>query len=70
MISSQKAGLVIDALLIAIWRRIPKDKVLIHSDHGFQYSRSDCLCFVKDSNMELYMSCRGNCHDNVVAESF
>jgi len=32
MKSSPKADLVIDALLMAIWRRKPKQKVFIHSD--------------------------------------
>ncbi len=36
-----KADLVIDALLMALWRRKPKGKVLTHSDQGVQYSCSD-----------------------------
>jgi putative transposase len=70
MKSSPKADLVIDALLMAIWRRKPEGKVLIHSDQGVQYTCSDWRSFVKDNNMELSMSRRGNCHDNAVAESF
>jgi putative transposase len=34
MKSNPKAGLVIDALLMALWRRKPEGKVLIHSDGG------------------------------------
>ncbi|CAD9197159.1 Transposase InsF for insertion sequence IS3 [Acinetobacter bohemicus] len=30
--------LVLDALLMALWRRNPKNKVLIHSDQGSQYT--------------------------------
>jgi len=70
MKSSPKADLVIDALLMAIWRRKPEGKVLIHSDQGVQYTCSDWRSFVQDNNMELSMSRRGNCHDNAVAESF
>ncbi|MDM1762549.1 DDE-type integrase/transposase/recombinase [Acinetobacter sp. 251-1] len=29
--------LVLDALLMGLWRRSPKNKVLIHSDRGSQY---------------------------------
>jgi len=48
----------------------PENKVLIHSDQSVQYTCSDWRNFVKDNNMELSMSRRGNCHDNAVAESF
>jgi putative transposase len=70
MKSNPKADLVIDALMMALWRRKPKEKVLIHSDQGVQYTCSDWRTFVKDNNLELSMSRRGNCHDNAVAESF
>jgi len=70
MKSSPKADLVIDALLMALWRRKPEDRVLIHSDQGVQYTCSDWRTFAKDHNVELSMSRRGNCHDNAAAESF
>jgi len=61
---SPKADLVVDALLMAIRCRKPKDKVLIHSAQGVQYTYSDWCRFVNDNNLELSMSRRGNCHDN------
>ncbi|WP_221274519.1 IS3 family transposase [Thaumasiovibrio subtropicus] len=70
MKSSPKSDLVIDALLMAIWRRRPKSKVLIHSDQGVQYTSGDWKSFLKAHNMEISMSRKGNCHDNAVAESF
>ncbi|NOI68630.1 IS3 family transposase [Vibrio sp. 99-8-1] len=70
MKSSLKTDLVIDALLMVIWRRCPNNKVLTHSDHGVQYTSSDWSSFVKEHNMEISMSRKGNCHDNAVAESF
>ncbi len=70
MKSSPKTELVIDALLMAIWRRRPKDKVLIHSEQGVQYTSGDWRSFLKAHNMEVSMSRKGNCHDNAVAESF
>jgi putative transposase len=36
MKSNPKADLVIDALLLALWRRKPEGSVLIHSDQGVQ----------------------------------
>jgi len=70
MKSNPKADLVIDALIMVPRRRKPKDSVLIHSDQGVQYTCSDWRTFVRDNNMELSMSRRGNCHDDATAESF
>ena len=55
---------------MAVWRRKPKAKVLVHSDQGIQYTCSDWRSFLKENNLEASMSRRGNCHDNAVAESF
>ncbi|KAB0486009.1 IS3 family transposase [Pseudomonas psychrophila] len=62
--------LAIDALLMAVWRRKPKQEVMIHSDQGSQYSSSDWRSFLKANNLIASMSRRGNCHHNAVAESF
>tara|TARA_B100000780_G_scaffold279009_1_gene254946 strand:- start:2525 stop:2920 length:396 start_codon:yes stop_codon:yes gene_type:complete len=70
MKNTPKADLVIDALLMAVWRRKPKDRVLIHSDRGVQYTCSDWRTFLKDNNLQASMSRRGNCWDNAVAQSF
>jgi len=70
MKNNPRADLVIDALLMALWRRKPSGRVLIHSDQGVQYTCSDWRRFLSDHNLEASMSRRGNCHDNAVAESF
>lgn len=70
MKNNPRADLVIDALLMAIWRRKPRKKVLIHSDQGVQYTCSDWRKFLAENNLEASMSRKGNCHDNAVAESF
>jgi putative transposase len=70
MKSNPRADLVIDALLMALWRREPEGRVLIHSDQGVQYTCADWRGFGRDKSLELSMSRRGNCHDNAVAESF
>ena len=62
--------LVLDALLMAIWRRKPSTRVIVHSDQGSQYTSHDWQSFLKAHNLEGSMSRRGNCHDNAVAESF
>ncbi|MCK9700000.1 IS3 family transposase [Pseudomonas syringae] len=70
MKSQMTSDLAIDALLIAVWRRKPKQEVMVHSDQGSQYSSSDWRSFLKANNLVASMSRRGNCHDNAVAESF
>ncbi len=62
--------LVVDALLMAVWRRKPKGSVIIHSDQGSQYGSDDWLRFCHTHRLEPSMSRRGNCWDNAVAESF
>ena len=70
MKSQMTSDLAIDALLMAVWRRKPRQEVMIHSDQGSQYSSSDWQSFLKANNLIGSMSRRGNCHDNAVAESF
>ena len=62
--------LVLNALLMAVWRRKPKSQVVIHSDQGSQYTSSDWQNFLKSHNMVSSMSRRGNCYDNAPMESF
>lgn len=64
------ADLAVDALLMAVWRRKPKQSVLVHSDQGSQFTSDDWQSFLKAHDLECSMSRRGNCHDNAVAESF
>ena len=62
--------LVLDAILMAVWRRKPKSSVLVHSDQGSQYGSDDWHRFCRDNGLKPSMSRRGNCWDNAVAESF
>jgi len=62
--------LVLDALMMAYWRRKPEGKVMLHSDQGSQYTSGNCQRLLKSLNIQPSMSRRGNCHDNAVAESF
>lgn len=62
--------LLLDAILMAVWRRKPTRKVIVHSDQGSQYGSDDWLRFCREHNLEPSMSRRGNCGDNAVVESF
>jgi putative transposase len=60
----------LQALLAAVWRRKPKQKVMLHSDQGSQFTGKEWQSFLRKHNLVASMSRRGNCHDNAVAESF
>lgn len=62
--------LVLDALLMALWRRKPRNSVIVHSDQGSQYGSDDWRRFCLAHRLEPSMSRRGNCWDNAVVESF
>jgi len=62
--------LVLDALLMAMWRRKPTTTVTVHTDQGSQYTSHDWQDFLKAHNLQASLSRRGNCYDNAVAESF
>ncbi|EHI2000848.1 IS3 family transposase [Salmonella enterica] len=62
--------IVLNALLMALWRRNPQKAVLVNSDQGSQYTSYEWQSFLKSHGLEGSMSRRGNCHDNAVAESF
>ena len=70
MQSRMDRELALNALLMAVWRRQPKQEVIVHSDQGSQFSSHDWQSFLKTHNLVASMSRRGNCHDNAVAESF
>ena len=65
-----QTGLVLDALTMAVWRRWPKARVIIHSDQGSQFGSEEFNRWRKDNRLRPSMSRRGNCWDNAVAESF
>jgi putative transposase len=62
--------LALDALLMALTRRAPKQCVIVHSDQGSQYGSDDWQRFCRSHHLQPSMSRRGNCWDNAVAESF
>jgi len=70
MKSTLSQELVLDALMMAVWRRRPRHPVIVHSDQGSQYGSDDAVRFCKDHGLIPSMSRRGNCFDNAVAESF
>lgn len=70
MQSRRTTDVVLQALLMAVWRRKPKDQVLVHSDQGSQFTSMERASFLEHHNLAHSMSRRGNRHDDAVAESF
>jgi putative transposase len=62
--------IVLDALLMAVWRRKPEHDVIIHSDQGSQFSSDEWNRFCQTHGLLPSMSRRGNCYNNAVVESF
>lgn len=70
MKSTLAKEIVLDALLMAVWRRRPKQQVIIHSDQGSQYGSDEWSRFCECHGLVPSMSRRGNCYDNAAVESF
>lgn len=64
------AQLVMDALLMAIFRRGRPQAVLHHSDQGSQYTSEDFQRLLDSHGIIYSMSRRGNCWNNAAMESF
>ena len=64
------AQLVMDALMMAVFRRGRPKAVMHHSDQGSQYTSENFQRLLESHGITCSMSRRGNCWDNAVAESF
>ena len=63
-------ALVHAALEMAIARRQPKEKVLLHSDRGSQYCAYDYQALLRRHRIVPSHSRPGSCWDNAAMESF
>lgn len=64
------AELVVDALLMAIWRRGQPKELLHHSDQGSQYTSEEFQQLLSAHGVTCSMSRRGDVWDNSPMESF
>lgn len=62
--------LVMDALLMAVFRRGRPREVLHHSDQGSQYTSENSQKLLAAHGIVCSMSRRRNCWDNAAMESF
>lgn len=70
MKGDRDATLVMDALIMAVWRRGKADKLLHHSDQGSQYTSEQFQRLMTDHGITCSMSRSGNVWDNSAMESF
>jgi putative transposase len=65
-----KAGLCVDALVMALQHHPPPPGLLHHSDRGVQYASEPYRAVLERHGITQSMSRRGNCLDNAPMESF
>jgi putative transposase len=70
MSTTMTAQLVLDALIMALWRRGKPLELLHHSDQGSQYTSEDFQRLLADQGITCSMSRKGDCWDNAAMESF
>lgn len=64
------ADIVMNALIMACFRRKISLGLILHSDRGTQYMCNDFQLLLAEKGISCSMSGKGNCFDNAVAESF
>ena len=62
--------LVVDALALAVERRLPGESLLAHSDRGSQYASDHYQRLLAQHGITCSMSRKADCWDNAPMESF
>ncbi len=65
-----RAELALEALHIALGRRLPESGLVHHSDRGTQYTAATYQAVLDEYGIVCSMSRKGDCWDNAVTESF
>jgi putative transposase len=70
MASQLRTELVVDALELAVWRRMPKAGLVHHCDRGMQYTALSFGKRLEEAGIVPSISRAGSAVDNAMAESF
>jgi transposase InsO family protein len=70
MAATMTSRLVVDALEMAVARRLPQEGLLAHSDRGSQYASEHYQRLLAQHGIDCSMSGVGQCWDNAPMESF
>jgi hypothetical protein len=65
-----QSRLVVEALALAVQRRLPGEGLLAHSDRGSQYASAHYQLLLAKHGIACSMSRRADCWDNAPMESF
>ena len=65
-----RVELALEALHMALGRRVPEAGLLHHSDRGCQYAADAYQRVLRDHGIVCSMSRKGDCWDNAITESF
>jgi putative transposase len=65
-----RTSLVLNALRMALGRRLPDAGLVHHSDRGSQYASAQYRAALAELGIACSMSRKANCWDNAVSESF
>ena len=65
-----RAELALEALHMALGRRLPASGLVHHSDRGTQYTAATYQAVLDEYGIVCSMSRKGDCWDNAVTESF
>ncbi|MCX4649577.1 MULTISPECIES: IS3 family transposase [unclassified Streptomyces] len=70
MADHHRAGLVVDALRMAVGRGGLKEGCIAHSDRGSEYTSGEYRTLIRELSLRQSMGRTGSCYDNAAAESF
>jgi len=70
MDARMSSRLVVEALAMAVQRRLPGEELLAHSDRGSQYASEHYQRLLKAHGITCSMSRKADCWDNAPMESF
>jgi putative transposase len=70
MADNLESRLVVDALEMAVQRRLPDERLLAHSDRGSQYASEHYQLLLARHGITCSMSRKADCWDNAPMESF
>ena len=62
--------LITKAVKMAVTGRRPGAGLVHHSDRGSQYTSQGYLALLKEAEIQVSMSQKGDCYDNALMESF
>lgn len=70
MTAHMRAEALMQAIVMALGRRVVQPGLIFHSDRGKQYVDAGVRTILREHGMIQSMSSTGNCYDNAMAESF